>query len=215
MFKREIAVVVAALALTACTFDEGVEDGEVTESLQHRLGTREELVLEPTSLIGVTARDEDGTELPCLSPDVAGGTAVLRSTADGLLLVEKLEVQLTDVTVEAGVVYDAPIHITDIELKLGTLLVLEPPWAIDRAEAAARADLLMDWALLDGDGDHLPMATQRLRDVEFAVDVRQDADGRISAAVTTGVDGRLAGYAGKVELTDFSMAVQASTPVEQ
>ena len=214
MFKREIAVVVGMLALAACSFDEGIDPGEVDESLQHRLGTRETLVLEPTSLIGVTAVDEDGTELPCLEPDVAGGSAVLRSTEDGLLLVEKLDVQLTDVTVEAGVVYDAPIHLTDIELRLGTLLVLEPAWGSDRAAATGTADILMDWALLDDDGDHLPMATQRLRSAEFAVEVAIAEDGSVTAAVTTGVEGRLAGYAGKVELTDFSMAVQATTAEE-
>src|SRR5262245_16869710 len=111
MFKYEIAAVVAAVALTACTFDEAIEPGEVDESLEHRLGTRETLALEPSSLIGVTAVDEDGTELPCLEPDVAGGQVVLRSTEDGLLLVEKMDVQLTDVMVEPGVVYDAPIHL--------------------------------------------------------------------------------------------------------
>jgi hypothetical protein len=214
MFKTEIAAVVAAVALTACAFDEGTDPGEVTESLEHRLGTRETLTLQPDSLIGVTAVDQDGTELPCLEPDVAGGDVVLRSTEDGLLLVEKLDVQLTDVTVEPGVIYDAPIHLTDIELRLGTMLVLQPPWAADRAEASGTADLIMDWALLDDDGDHLPMATQRLRDAQFAVDVRLDDSGRITAEVRTGVEGHLAGYAGKVELTDFSMAVNAATPVE-
>ncbi len=214
MFKREIAMIVAALALTACSFEDGYDPDLVPESLQHRLGTRETLVLEPTSLIGVTALDEDGTELPCLEPNVTGGSAILRSTEDGLLLVEKMDVQLSDVIVEPGVVYDAPIHLTDIELRLGTMLVLEPPWSAERAEAAGTADLLMDWALLDDDGNHLPMATQKLRAAEFAVDVRLADDGRITAAVTSAVDGHLAGYAGKVELTDFSMAVQASTPVE-
>lgn len=214
MFKREFAMVVAALALTACSFEESYDPELVPESLQHRLGTRETLVLEPTSLIGVTAVDEDGTELPCLQPSVTGGSAILRSTEDGLLLVEKMTVQLSDVEVEPGVVYDAPIHLTDIELRLGTMLVLEPPWAPGRAEATGRADLLMDWALLDDEGQHLPLATQKLRAAEFAVDVRLTDDGRVTAAVTTAVEGHLAGFAGKVELTDFSMAVRASTPVE-
>ena len=55
MFRNEIAVVVAALALTACSFEEGFEPGEVDESLQHRLGSRETLELEPSSLIGCGA----------------------------------------------------------------------------------------------------------------------------------------------------------------
>jgi len=214
MFRTPIAVMVAAVALTACAFDGGYEPDQVPESLEHRLGTRENLVLEPTSLVGVTAQDADGNELPCLEPSVSGGDAVLRSTEDGLLLVEKLDIQLTDVTIGPGVVYDAPIRLTDIDLRLGTLLVLEPPWATDRAEASGQADLLMDWAVLSDEGEHLPLATQRLRDTPFAVDVRLGEDGRVTAQVTTAVEGKLAGYAGKIQLSDFSMAVRASTPVE-
>jgi hypothetical protein len=215
MLNKTLAIAVALIAITGCTFDDGYVDEEVDQSLAYRLGDREALSLESTSLVGVAAYDDDGNNLPCVQPTVGGGEALLRSTDSGLLLVEKMTIDLSDVVVEPGVVHSQPIHLTDIELRLGTQLVIEADWSADgrSATGTGRADLLMDWAVLDDDGDHLPLATQKLRQVEFAVTARLNEDGMITTEVISTVEGRIGGFANRIELSDFSMAVHASTDV--
>lgn len=215
MLKKSFAVIIAAFALSACAFDQGVDDVAPPETLENRLGHRVTLDLEPTSLVGVAAYDKDGNSLPCVQPTVTGGTAVLRSTETGLLLVEDLEVSLSDVQIEEGVILPSdPVNLTDLRLQLGTQIALEPDWYADPSSVSgfATADLLMDWAVRADDGDIHPLATQRLRDAEFEVVVTLDEDGSIKAQVTTAVEGTIGNFANRIELSDFSLAVKAKTP---
>ncbi len=217
MFRTQIAVVVGALILTGCAFDEGyVPANPDDQPLYSRLGGRETLTLEPTSLVGVVARDQQGNPLPCMQPDVTGGTTILRATDDGLLLVEYLDTELSDVTVGAGVVSSEPIHLTDLRLRLGTQIAFEPDWTAsngDRVVGTGVADLLLDWALVDDDGVY-PLATQRIRDAEFTVDVTLAEDGTLAAGVNTAVEGHIGSFANRIELADFSMAVTAVSSPE-
>jgi hypothetical protein len=212
MHKLKIAFLVSFVALTGCSFDSADETAGL-ETLYERLGTRETLTLEDPSLVGVAAYDKQGEPLECVQPNVMAGDAVLRATADGVLLVEAIDIDLSDIEIEAGVVFDdKPINITDIHLKLGTQIAIEPEWSPDgkTASGVGHADLLMDWALLADDGEHLPLATQRIRNAEFHVEARLERDGRVTASVTTAVDGTIWDFSA-VELADFSMAVTASS----
>lgn len=213
MLKHTLIAAIAALTVTGCTYDQGYDEVP-TDSLYARLGTREALVLEPTSLVGVAAYDDDGNSLPCLQPTVSGGDAMLRSTKTGLLLVEALEIDLTDVKIEPGVLHSEPVQLTDIDLRLGTQIVIEAEWSDDgtHAEGVGHADLLMDWAVLSDEGEVLPLATQKLRDVEFAVRADLDEQGDIHVQVFSQVEGKIGGFANRIELSDFSMAVTAVTP---
>jgi hypothetical protein len=214
MNKISIAIVAAVVSLTGCAFDDSGDVLGSEESLHHRLGTRENLVLEPTSLVGVAAVDENGEPVPCIQPTVVGGTAVLRSTEDGLLLVEDLEIEMSDITIQEGIVLNQDIHLTDIVLSLGTQIVVEADWTAAgvRAHGFGTADLLLDWATVADSGNVYPLATQRLRDSEFYVEVKLEEDGSITASVTSSVEGELASFTNKVQLSDFSMAVEAVTP---
>ena len=212
-----VSVLAASLlSVTGCAFDDdGFLGGDQT--LYQRLGHREYLGLEQPSLVGVAAYDRDGAPLPCVQPTVADGTAVLRATADGWLIVEGLALDLTDITIEPGVVFpDAPMQLTDIHLRLGTQIAFEPEWTADgtRASGAGRGDLLMDWALLDDDGDVLPLATQKIRDAELAVAVQLTPAGDVIADVTSAVDGTFWDFSA-IELADFSMVVNATSAAYQ
>lgn len=208
---RNLVIVASLAALSACTFDTEADLGVGEETLWWRLGSRETLSLQQPSTVGVRAEDRDGQELACVDPDVMGGRAVLRSTADGLLLVEALEVSLSDITIEQDVLgAKRPLHLTDVELRLGTQLVLDPEWLDDYAVGAGTADLLMDWAVLTDDGNVHPLATQLIRDVEFEVEVRLEHDGSISAQVHTTVAGPIWDF-NVLEVSDLSVDVLANT----
>jgi len=209
MHKTIIALAVSFVALSGCSFEDSAAPWG-HESLYERLGTREFLSLQQPSLIGVAAYDRDGEPLPCVQPDVVSGTAAMRTTEDGTLLVEGISIYLTDITIEPGVVLpDEPLQLTDVRLRLGTQIAIDTEWNGDRATGSGRGDLLMDWAILDDSGKVLPLATQKIRDAELLVDVSL-ADGEVHADVTSAVDGTFWDFSA-VELADFSMAVSAKS----
>src|SRR5690606_27244612 len=95
--------------------------------------------------------------------------------------------------------------------RLGTQLVVEPDWSDDYtiATGTGRADLLLDWAMLADDGEVLPLATQKLRDVEFEVAARQTASGEIQLDVRSAVPGTLWDFYA-FELADLDLAIFSS-----
>lgn len=214
MLHKTLSVMVAAVVLAGCQFDEQAPEPEGEKTLYQRLGTRETLDLQPTSLIGVVAYDRDGNVLPCVQPTVLGGEAVFRATTDGLVIVEKLDIQLSDVKIEEGVLHSQEVVLTDIRMRLGTQLVFDPAWGNAKLSAAGggNADLLLDWSVLDDSGNVYPLATQKLRDADFSVTVSLNYDGTIQAGVSTSVEGELGSFANRISLSDFSMAVTAATP---
>ena len=206
------AAALALLAASGCTFETGAAPGG-DETLYERLGTRAYLSLQQPSLVGVAAYDRDGEPLPCVQPTVRGGQTVLRATGDGLLLLEGLDIDLGDITIEPGVILEQePVRLTDIRLRLGTQVTIDARWDAGgaRATGAGRGDLLMDWAILTEDGEALPLATQKIRDAELLVDAELLDDGEVIAEVSSTVDGTFWDFSA-VELADLSMQVNATS----
>ncbi len=203
-----------ALAATtgACAFDDaGVEpDNELAAQLE----TRAFLDLAPSSHVGVVATGGGGEALPYVEPQVVGGRAVMRTTIDGWLLIEDLEIQLADVTIPPGELGPNPIRLTDVELRLGTQLAAVPYYSGDGRAAwgTGAADLLLDWSMVTREGDTYPLATQRLGESDFTVSVVLDDVGNLSAEFATAVNGEVHRLTGLVTLSDLSVAVDAVTP---
>jgi hypothetical protein len=209
---RTLAPFLLATSLTACAFDgSGVgESGDLASQLEGRAF----LDLAPTTTVGVCAYGADGNELPYVEPKVQDGRAVLRTTADGWLLVEDLDIQLDDVTIPAGQLGPDPVVLTNVELHLGTQLAVQPFWSGggDAAWGTGEADLLLDWALVLDDGTPWALATQRLGAAEFTVGVELTEDGSVVAHVNTAVAGEFHELTGLVTLADLSVAVDAVSP---
>jgi len=208
------AFALAATAFgTACSFDDGRSFDADGRDLRDRLATRQTLLIQPPSEVGVTALNAAGAPVPCVQPTVEGGRTLVRADADDLLLVDKLDVSLSDVYVPASeTTYPTDLTLTDVEVRLGTQLVVAPEWSFDGSFAVGRgrADLLLDWSVLDTDGEVLPLATQLLRDVEFDVFVEIDSEDRILADVNADVLGSLWDFS-IIELTDLRMDITART----
>jgi hypothetical protein len=200
-----------ALTTSACAFDDGgVDDAP----LASQLGDRVFLDLAATSHVAINAFDGDGNALDYVEPKITGGRVVLRTTGDGWLLVEDLEIQLDDVTIPAGSLADQPVYVTDIELRLGTQLAAQPFWAGDgRAVwATGDADLLLDWSWLTPDGDVYPLATQQLGATVFDVAATLDEHDTLTAQVSSSVRGEVHELNGLVRFEDLSIAVDAVPP---
>lgn len=205
----------AALALSAgaCAFDPTHPD--VDASLQEQLERRVFLDLADTSRVGVVATDPDGVVMPYVEPRVVGGRAVLRTTADGWLLVEDLEITLADVQIPPGELGPDPVRLTDVDLRLGTQLAAQPYWSGDgeAAWAVGDADLLLDWSLVLDDGSAYPLATQRLGEADFTVAVARDTGG-LRAQVLSAVPGEVHRLTGLFTLSDLSVSVDAFQAVD-
>jgi len=204
-----LAALVAALVPSCVYDDDGVSLAE-TVPLRAALERRTFLPVEATTAVSVDAAT-DGVMLAGVEPQVTGGRAVLRATDTGLLLVEALEVSLGDATLPGGTVGPRPLRLSELELRLGTQLVVEPTWGADgiSVTGAARADLLFDMALVDASGTY-PLGSQILRDQPFTL--RADLDGDvIRVHLETTADGTVSNIAGRIVLSDFAMAVDASS----
>jgi hypothetical protein len=204
-------ILLSSILLSACAFDTG---GVADSDLEAQLQTRAFLDLAPTTTVGVCAFDPEGNELPYVEPAVHGGRAVLRTTPDGWLLVEDLEISLDDVVIPAGQLGPDPVVLTDVELALGTQLAVTPYYSGDGMAAfgSGDADLLLDWALVLDSGEHWPLATQRLGAAEFTVSVELSDDGTLVARIDTAVDGEFHEVRGLFALADLSVAVDAVSP---
>jgi hypothetical protein len=205
------AALVAALA-PGCFYDEsGVDDAE-TSPLLHRLGTRAVLTLEDSSHIAITATGADGQRLPAMEADIVQGRAALRATPEGVIVVEALEIDLSDVAVPPGALSESAYHLTDLQLRLGIQLGVVPEWSEDRRHAIGhgQADLLLHWSLAV-DGEIYPMATRKLAGTPFDIEVDIDEGNNVTARISTSVSGRLSNFIDRIMLSDFSMELDATS----
>lgn len=203
-----------AASTAACALD--VEGVEAAPDLQAHLETRQFLDLAPSSHVGVVATNPGGEALPYVEPEVVGGRAVMRTTPDGWLLVEDLEVQLADVRIPPGELGPNAVQLTDVWLRLGTQLDASPFWSGDgrAAWAAGDADLLLDWSLVLSNGDAWPLATQKIEEMDFTVGIVLGDDGMVQAEVATSRAGQVHQIAGLVTFSDLSVVVDAVETID-
>ncbi|MBP8810971.1 MAG: hypothetical protein KBG48_21445 [Kofleriaceae bacterium] len=206
--KLSLVTVPAALAATAaCGFAPTGDPATLTE----RLAGRATLAVVPGSQLDVTATSTTGAT--ALAPEIVDGELVVRTTADGYLLVEKLTLPLADVTVPAGLVGPTPVTFTDLTVRLGTQLAIalpDPDAAV--LAGAGRADLVLDWAAVLG-GEVVPLGLRRLPRAPFTVAVGLDDDGALTAQLSTAVDGPAVLVAGGYQLRDLRLDVLGDAPL--
>jgi hypothetical protein len=213
--KSLLTLLPLVLFTAACGFE---PDGG-GDSLATQLRQRAFLDVSKESDVAVSATARGGQNLDVNPNVLGGGEAILRTTQDGWLLVEDLEIPLDDVTVPPGMLSDRPVTFTDINLRLGTQLAVAPLAPIDDESVALAgwgdADLLLDWAMLSWDGqDHLPLAMRRIADVPFAVAVEMDEAGDLHASITARVDGVVDDLGELVVLRDLAVDVVSTTAAE-
>lgn len=196
----------AALILSACTSDPA-EPGPADPALRSELGGRQMLSIETSSAVELGLAQDEVDMLP-VRPAVLGGHAQVRATADGFLVIEDLQLNLADVSVDKTWPSPHTVQLTGISFRLGTQLAVDAVWTDDHAVGEGTADLLMDWAIRTEDGEVLPLATQRARDVVLTVDVMLDDDGTVRGHVDARVDGQLWRLAG-IEVHDLTLALNA------
>jgi hypothetical protein len=193
--------VLPLVLLGACTFD----PSGAGPTLRERLADRVYLDVGAASDLSFDAIARGGQALD-VAPAIEGGTLVLRSTADGYLLAEDLDLPLADVTVPAGVVGPAPVRFTQLVLRLGTQLAVAMP-DDDVVAGTGTADLLLDWAMVDDRGIVIPLATRRLPRARFTIAV--GGAPALHAELSTHIDGTALELADAVTVRDLALDVSA------
>lgn len=196
-------------ALAACGF---APTGE-SITLAEQLSSRAYLDVATDSQLAVTAVAH-GQPLE-LAPTIIGGEVVARTTADGYLLIEDLTLPLADLTVPAGVFGATPTRFTDLVVSLGTQLAVPLPpdgGELDVVAGTGRADLILDWALVDTDGTVRPLGLRRAPRTPFTVAIHRDVDGTLRAEL--GARTSEVVIAGDAALTDVALAVVGASAAE-
>lgn len=203
MERSNLPLVAGALSVAACGF---TPTGDAP-ALADRLAARAHLSVTADSTVDATALARGRAEP--IAPPVIGGQVVVRTTADGYLLVEDLTLALGDVTLPAGMLGEAPVRFTDLALTLGTQLAVPVADAPDAAAlvGTGRADLVLDWALVDADGRLLPLGLRRAPRVPFTVAVTADADGTLRADLASRIDGTAVTIDGTAAIRDVALTV--------
>jgi|JI10StandDraft_1071094.scaffolds.fasta_scaffold01001_22 hypothetical protein len=201
----------AALAMTAAC---GFEPAGAPVPLTERLAERAHLTVSTASDLDATAV-ASGHAL-AIAPTITGGEVVVRTTADGYLLVEDLTLPLADVTLPAGMIAERPVRFTDLVLHLGTQLAVALPADAppDALVGTGQADLILDWALVDADGEVVPLGLRKAPRTRFAVAITADATGALRADLAAHVAGTAMIITATSALRDVSLAVVGAEGVD-
>jgi hypothetical protein len=200
---KHLAPVAAVVLSAACGF---APTGDPV-SLAERLSDRAYLEVDPTSQVDATAI-ASGRALS-VAPAIVDGALVVRTTDDGYLLVEDMTLPLTDVTVPSGMFGPAPVRFTDLTVSLGTQLAVPLPADSGAALAGSgRADLILDWAMVDRSGRIIPLGMRRAPRAQFTVAIHEGKGGTLHAELATQLDGVAIAIIDGAALTDVALAIR-------
>ncbi len=166
---------------------------------------------QPGSSLAITAQAlrGDGTVHRIALP-VPAGTLALRAGADGDLRVEQLQFELDDIVIDAEDLPPAGLHLTDLRITVDTDIA-ETSWSADGSSAVAglTAQVTLEWSLVS-EGRVLPLAPQRITDIDLTFEVGAATDGGVAVTVRGGHNGAILRPAGTFELSYLSLEINTS-----
>ena len=213
------AMVALLLALPACGgsggWVPGRGDSNSSMTLKDRLSEgAQTLELEPQlSRIDVTARMGDErvrTHLVMLA-----GATTLRAEGDGTLVLSDLSVAVDDVILHHDLLPPEGLHLMNIEARLDADMPARTTWVNeDELHAETHGDLVIDWAVMNAQGEPAPLAPQPVRAVPFEIQVERDEKAEIETTLSGRMEGTFWSWADYIELSDLEFSL-ASGIVEE
>jgi hypothetical protein len=212
--KLNSVVLVVSLAFAAgCSGPPTDYEGDlptVGASVAEQLKSRQEFALMPAS--------EDGTG-SVLVVDVAGqgekpqqrvlpvlaGHVLARVNEQGMLHLEALAVDLPDLDIAPESFPPRGLHLRGLHLALVSDVVAQTAWTDDgdAVTVVGAFDLSFDWGILLGDGAVHPLATQRLRELPFQIDIMRVGAGGLAVHVAAIQEGQVWRWGEFVELSNL------------
>jgi hypothetical protein len=163
-----------------------------------------------TSTAAVTAwRDYDTPSTDeTANLQIKTGSLTLQAQADGMLAVRTLDIELGTIHLDSARVPD----LTGVKLSLRQEADVRADWASDDSamNAAASADLLLDWSMVTESGAVVPLATQKIDQVPFEIIVSHRSGGGYSVDFHATRSGTFWTYAGLIRLADLHVDLEAT-----
>jgi hypothetical protein len=208
--KIVTCVSIGALVAGVVACGESQTGSEPTPTTRELLGAAVEFSLDqPGSSLAITARALHGNDVAVhrIAMPVPDGSLALRAGADGDLRLEKLELELDDVVIDPDDLPPAGLHLTNLKVKVDSD-VAETSWSADGTSALASlaATVTLEWALVS-EGRVLPLAPQKITDVELAIEIGQASDGGVAVTMRGGHSGTVLKPAGTFELSDLTLEI--------
>lgn len=213
-----IQIIIAAVGLVACHG----EPAEVWEQptgndqgLMHDLVVPTQFVIAPTSpsgtgsfaaAIGRTAAVREPADVHLA---VLGGYFDLRATRDGWLVVQNLEVDISDAYLTPEMVPPSGLLLTAVKISLPTPLVLSPTDQGSRIAVVARLDITAEWALALPSGRIHPLLPVDLESIPFSLEVERTRSGALKARLVAFQQGPFWNWSG-FQLADMTLDLSAA-----
>ncbi len=209
-FSRLLLGVLAAGGLASCQGEaDDVWSPEPDPELLEELRLPATLALAPSGEQGsyASAQATAGGEGSDVEIPIAGGHLTLWTTDAGLVVVDELVIEASDVIIGADVVPPAGVHLTGIRGTLQSPAALDPVVSGDRLTGIAHLDLAVEWAIVI-DGEVHPLATLRLGELPFSLEVERTAGG-LAARLVAFRDGEFWSFADLWRLADLTLDLHA------
>jgi hypothetical protein len=186
---------------------------EPTPSTRELLGGTVDFSLDqPGSALAITVKPLHGDNLAThrVALPVPAGSLALRADANGDLRLEKLEIDLDDIVIDAEDLPPAGLHLTDLRVTVAAD-VADTSWSADGSAAVASlaASVTLEWSLVS-EGRVLPLAPQQITAVDLQFEVGPAADGGVVLTVRGGHAGTVLRPAGAFELSDLTVELNSS-----
>jgi hypothetical protein len=213
------AMVLVLLAAPACGpsggWIPGRDDSNSSMTLRDRLReASQDLELKPElSRIDVTARmgdDNVRTQLVMLH-----GATSLSAEDDGTLVVDELIVAVDDVILHHDLLPENGLHLMNIEAHLDAGMAARTTWVSDdELHAETTGDLVVEWAVMNPEGNPAKLAPQPVRGIPFDIQVVRDERAEIETTLAGRMDGVFWSWADYVSLSDLAFSLTSGIAEE-
>jgi hypothetical protein len=143
------------------------------------------------------------------------GAASLRVDEDGTLILSDLTVGVDDVILHHDLLPEEGLHLMNIVARLDAEQAARTTWVSDdEIHAETEADLVIDWAVMNAEGDPAPLAPQPVRGVPLAIQVLRDDRGETEVTLTGRMDGTFWSWADYLSLSDLEFSLTSGIAEE-
>ncbi|HET6610536.1 MAG TPA: hypothetical protein VFG83_01030 [Kofleriaceae bacterium] len=189
-------------------------EAQPTTSLRESLRAPADLAVmadAETSFVTLTAGHVPSGASKAVEMAVLGGDLDVHTTVAGLLVIDTLAVELSDLEVPAAFVPPEGIALTGVIAHLDGPKAVEAEWSADGSTATAELslDVVVDWAIRSEDGEVIQLSPLVITGMTMDVSLARGSDGHIAAHLSGLSSGAFWSWAGILELSDLSVEVSA------
>lgn len=208
---RPLRLVLALLvASSGCAVDAGIPAGESARTVLDESALLP--IAEEGTVLHMVARVNGESEPTPIEVHIDEGWIAAHVDGDGTLVVDAFEVSVDDLVLGESGGSLAGLHLADVGASLSAPVRVETEWlAGDHGViGTAPIEVELTWSMVTERGDVLPMAPQRIDQIDLSVHAYMSSDGELSIELSAARPGVFWQWARTVELSDLDLEAVAS-----